>query len=1016
MLPSPHIEATIAGEVKGQVAVGSYIVQNNVDHGGVVIVAAPGEIPAPRPRRLPVRLTGRPLAVVGRADEMATIDQHLGPTCPVLLHGPPGIGKTALLKRAVHDYGQRRAQDSVIYHSAISEPLPDTLQFLFDALYECDIPFKPADAQLRHALADAGGLVALDDMVLDRDQFTAVLDTLPQATLLLASERRCLMPVGRAVPVGALLPDDALALLAHALGRPLEGLQATAGRRVTAMLGHEPLGILQLAALVSTLGHELPRLEAELERAGPPQQEVVQRLVSSLDDEERQVLETLGAVAGAALTAEHLARLTGLPEVTPKLDALIRLHLAQAHSPRYSTRVDVRGHDLSARLALALEAKVSDQEAVAGMAGAALRSIEAAEARSDWPGVRQLGRAAESALIMGRRWGAWALALEAQLRAATAVGDGAAEAWARHQLGTRALCLGDAAVAEEQLSRALALRRDLGDDEGARATQHNLDLLRGARGASAFPSGRRSMRRRVGVVALVLVALAVAVALALAVNRSSDPPGPGVVVAARPLVEFGTQELGSRGPPLVLELVNHDARPSRPVRLVVEGPDKGDFGVDESACATVGPGRTCQVRLTFSPSGPGTRRATLWLAGEPRPLAHLTGQGAVRPAPPPGPLPRVEPSMLDFGELPIAGPGRSGGAAVVNAGEAELGLLGIAVVGDASADFTATLDCPTMRVGPGGTCAIGVVFSPGGVGSRTARLEISLAGSGPLVVSLLGFGIEVVGAPPPVVGAPPPVVNAPTPAVEVTVELDAPIIEGVDAPLEPPVAQPVLEPALVLAAVVDPTVVEFGNQPVGEMSDARSAIVTNTGTGDLVMGQAVLAGSGAGEFALVFDGCSGVSVAPGEGCAVDLAFAPIEGGPVSAALELPAVGVDVLTVQLEGRGTRDDGATLVSVPPAVAFPETAVGDLSTSTVLVLNTGGSPVTIESVVVDGDEDFSVEGGACLADQPVELEPAEGCEVLVVFAPAEPGPRTGSLVVAASGADPVLVPLEGSALAEP
>lgn len=1001
MLPTPHIEATIAGDVSGQLAVGSYIVQNNVDHGGVVFVAAPGEIPVPRPRPRPVRLPGRPAAVVGRARETAMIDQYLGPTCPVLLHGPSGVGKTALLKNVAHDLARRTPDDNVIYHSAMSEPLPDTLQFLFEAMYECDVPFKPADAQLRHALADTSGLVVLDDMVLDRDQFAAVVDTLPRATLLLASEHQCLTSLGRTFAIGALLPDDALTLLAQALGRPLDGPERDAGRRVTALLDHQPLGVLQFAALVVTLGDELARLESELEQAGSLHEEIVSRLVSSLDEGAHQILDTLGRVAGAAVTAEYLGRLAGLPDVTAKVDSLIRLHLAQAHSPRYSTRVgafSVAGEDdFPVRLAAAATAS-TDPEAGAGLAGAALVAIAAAEARSDCGGVLALGRAVEPALIVGRRWGAWGVVLEAQLRAATAVGDRAAEAWARHQLGTRALCLGETAVAEEQLPRALDLRRELRDREGARATQHNLDLLRGA--VVLLPD-RHPKRWRPGLISVVLAVLVLvaAVAMALAMNGSPVSSAPGTVVAAGEALEFGTVQLGSGSGALVLELVNRGGRPSQPVRLVVDGPEKDDFAVTSTDCVTVAPGERCHVRLTFSPSAPGGRRATLHVAGDPNPLARLAGEGAARTA---LPLPRLEPTTLDFGELPLGSPGKADGVSIVNAGAGELGLRDVSVAGDASSDFTLTLDCPTMRIAPGGTCAIGVVFAPSAARPRTARLEVSFSGSGALAVDLVGVGIEV---------------TVPSRPIPESTEVAVPGVRSdplvltneADVPVEPPTREPAPVPTPVVGAEADPTLLDFGNEAVGERSDPRTVTVTNTGTADLAIAEPVLSGSGAELFVLVTDGCGGIRLRPGERCVLDLAFAPVSVGPVTAVLELRGPDLGRLAVELEGLGRQGMGA-LALLPPSVTFPSTDVGATSTSTVLAVNTGRSSTTITSVAVSGDEEFVLEGGTCVADVPVQLEPGAICELLLVFVPSEPGVRTGSLVVTASGTEMMVVPLEG------
>ena len=66
----------------------------------------------------------------------------------------------------------------------------------------------------------------------------------------------------------------------------------------------------------------------------------------------------------------------------------------------------------------------------------------------------RLARALDRPLALGRRWNAWREALEAALD----VDDAAAQAWALHQLGTRAYALGDADTAISLLEQALELR------------------------------------------------------------------------------------------------------------------------------------------------------------------------------------------------------------------------------------------------------------------------------------------------------------------------------------------------------------------------------------------------------------------------------------------------------------------------------------------------------------------------------------------------------------------------------
>src|SRR6185436_3755270 len=75
------------------------------------------------------------------------------------------------------------------------------------------------------------------------------------------------------------------------------------------------------------------------------------------------------------------------------------------------------------------------------------------------------------------RWGAWATVLERCLAAAKATKDRSAEAWALHQLGTRAVCLGEPARARALLSQAAAVRESLGDAAAAAISRQNLEFV-----------------------------------------------------------------------------------------------------------------------------------------------------------------------------------------------------------------------------------------------------------------------------------------------------------------------------------------------------------------------------------------------------------------------------------------------------------------------------------------------------------------------------------------------------------
>jgi hypothetical protein len=120
-------------------------------------------------------------------------DAHFYNQCGQSLHGgqpqlPPlknieahiELGKTVLLRHLAHHSATASFPDGVVYLSARCQPVEDLLPSLFDAFYESysprsgvgpygTAPFKPTDAQLRHALQSTRAFIILDDVELARN-------------------------------------------------------------------------------------------------------------------------------------------------------------------------------------------------------------------------------------------------------------------------------------------------------------------------------------------------------------------------------------------------------------------------------------------------------------------------------------------------------------------------------------------------------------------------------------------------------------------------------------------------------------------------------------------------------------------------------------------------------------------------------------------------------------------------------------------------------------------------------
>lgn len=664
-----------AQEVGGQIAVGSHNVQINADHGAIVYAMAPGEAPGVRPRPLPVRLQPRDFPqLLGRERELAEVMEQLAAGCSVGLVAAPGGGKTSLLRRLSHLEAQT-LEHGVVFLRAAGLPRADVERFLFDAFYESDAPLQPTGPEVRRRLADRRALVVLDDLDQERDDVCELLDCAPGCRFLIASRERVLWGEERVLELDGLDEGAAVALLERDLGRALRDDERARAADVCRRLGGRPLSILQAAALARS--GELP--------LGTPD-ELEASLRAGLDVDEGRVLHALELLAPAALHVDDVAAIAGVRDAEAVLVRLRARGAAQAHSPRWSTTLVPKrygGHDRMllrrARERLATDADERPVEDVPAILAALLADVGG-------PGETEaltLARAVDPLLTRSGRWGGWGLALERARRAAEASGDRAATAWALHQLGTRAGCLGEPDGAQP-LQRALALRRELGDEVGAAVSAHNLAQLFGAppggggHGNGSSPGGPGRWLALGGGV----LALAVALALLLGGNGSSSdsatpvatavshaqkpPPGTTAPPAATPTPRpAGAPGLSIAGK---LDYVAPDAgtTDSGTVTVTDLGPgpiaisasvDNAAFVLTPRCSVTLEVGQGCVIAITYR-AGPGPVSATLRFAGSPS-TARLDGMLSARSSgggeSPPAQSPaNVQQAPLDTGTTPPA--------------------------------------------------------------------------------------------------------------------------------------------------------------------------------------------------------------------------------------------------------------------------------------------------------------------------------------------------------------------------
>lgn len=206
-----------------------------------------------------------------------------------------------------------------------------------------------------------------------------------------------------------------------------------------------------------------------------------------------RILELLAAVGDVELRAELVAGVVGVDDARSTLEWLRSRHLVDGDGASYRLAGGSAPEPPAAAARDAWLGRVLDylvaQYRDGDHAASVEDDLEIVDATLSWAAEHQrwadtvrLAQAVDAPLALSRRWGTWETVLRRALEAARAAGDEVGEAWAHHQLGTRAAGIGDLPEACRHLSLALEFRERLGDDRGAEVSSHNLTVCRAAAG------------------------------------------------------------------------------------------------------------------------------------------------------------------------------------------------------------------------------------------------------------------------------------------------------------------------------------------------------------------------------------------------------------------------------------------------------------------------------------------------------------------------------------------------------
>ena len=601
----------------------------------------------------------------------------------VELFGPPGWGKTILLEALAADVQSTELfPDGVIYGRVGDRPLEDLLQWLANHLYESDPPIKLVAEDLRSALDNKQALIVLDDVQISADELKTLLTSLPRSAFLLATQESYGLEDLQSISLGSLPTTDALKLVERGMGRPILLAEQSAAHTLCSTLKGQPARILQCAAMVD-------EARSLTDIASQVQTEVIIRfLLTPLEEHQRLVVTCLTAFTRLALLPIQITALTGVADLDAVLPTLLQRRLIQTDGIRYRLADDL-AQDLQQIELTAWQERILDYfttwaEVHRDMPNHLLSEqdnlltlMDWAITQDKWPQVLALSRCLEGALMVSGQWRAWEQVLQWEIQASQAVGDLNTEAWAMHQLGSRALCLGDSQTAKELLSWSLQRREALGDQTGAAVTRHNLSLLlpvvvpMGDRPETVETvSGRIPLW--VGGVGLALVGAlglfgtvwfsrhrstptpslpAVSPSVSPPVSLSPVPsfpptvptptptavPGPSAP-AANATLEFSDKRLPygqidalEGGKYRTLTVVNQGPDPIKLETIVLSGPDQKSFELMKLAescqdgMVLQKPGDQCVVRVFLVPQRNGPHQAAI--------MIHHSGKGTPQQVP-----------------------------------------------------------------------------------------------------------------------------------------------------------------------------------------------------------------------------------------------------------------------------------------------------------------------------------------------------------------------------------------------
>jgi hypothetical protein len=509
---------------------------------------------------------------------------------------------------------------------------------------------------------------------------------------------------------------------------------------------------------------------------------------------------------------------------------------------------------------------------------------------------------------------------------------------------------------------------------------------------------------------------------------------------------FASQAAGTASPAQTLTLTNDGGIALQVTSISADAP----FSESDSCVGrAVNEGASCTIQVAFAPDqvGPttGELRITTNVSGG-LIIVSLAGTGAAA-----GPV-KVSPSTLDFGQvaigktsvllpltventtantvalrniattLPFSVAGNPCGASLAANSACALSVAFTPTEpGQATGNLSIVDDVGTQTILLKGTGAVAatdtlskssIVFSSTSVGQQSRPEVITLSNAGDLPLDLIsavasrGFrssdtcagslgahancAFSVVFAPD-AVGA---VEGTLTVADAMRTQTIALSGTGLEAP----------------AFQVSSSQIEFGAVSVGQTSTPIALTVTNTGGASISNVGFQISGMAESSFSWTATTC-GTSLIIGGSCSIQLSFAPVQAGQLTATLVVSSSTLGVLPLQVRLSGVGQGNSSIIISPSQMSFLQPKLGQ-STAAQSATISNTTNLIASGLTIATSNSFSLSQNTCGST----LGPGSSCSIGVIFTPTSNGVANGTLVVSSvtlpGAATAVLVGIGGAA----